>query len=150
MPKESRIGNFFQLPSAERWFALRALAVVSAVRLGLATLPFRVVHGVVRHRSERALRQARLCAPSERLSTSRVVWAVRAASARVPGSTCLTRALAAQLLLARQGHPSEIGIGVIRGGEDAFAAHAWLTCDGAELGTAERERYTPIATFAIR
>ncbi len=142
--------TFFQLPSDERRLFLQALGVVSAVRIGLWVLPFRVLHGWVYARSKRALRRAGPERQASSMPTERIVWLVQAASARVPQATCLTRALAAQFLLAEQGHPSEVSIGVTVGEEKAFAAHAWLTCDGAELGTVEGERYTPITSFAVR
>lgn len=60
---------------------------------------------------------------------ARIVWAVRRAAQVVPGASCLTQALAAQVMLARRGWASALVIGVDRGG-DAFAAHAWLEIDG--------------------
>lgn len=49
----------------------------------------------------------------------------------VPGATCLTQAIALHVLLERQGHRSQIEIGVAREGNEAtFAAHAWVTCEG--------------------
>ena len=146
----SNVRSFLRLTPAERAFFLRALMVVGVVRLGLTVLPFRKVHRVVCRRSERALHRARSLPGNASLTTERIVWIVQAASARVPHATCLTRALAAQWLLAERGHPSEVSIGVARAESEAFAAHAWLTCEGAELGTAERDRYTPIATIAVR
>ena len=47
------------------------------------------------------------------------------------GGTCLVRALALQRLLARNGHISELRIGVTNSG-GSFEAHAWLI-DGDEI-----------------
>ena len=146
-----RIRRFLQLSPGERVLCVRALGVVSAIRIGLWVLPYRMLHRWVFARSERALHRAQSegmahAAPS----TARIVWLVQAASARVPQATCLIRALAAQYLLARHGYPSDVSIGVAGGGEASFAAHAWLTCDGAELGAVEGENYTPITSFAVR
>lgn len=55
----------------------------------------------------------------------------------VPGASCLTQALALQWLLARAGHRCDLQIGVRRGGDGRFAAHAWVTCnDRVVLGAA--------------
>ena len=62
-------------------------------------------------------------------------------------STCLTRALACRLMLARRGEPSVVRLGVAKDG-DAFAAHAWLE-SGAEIltGADGHERFAVIASF---
>ena len=146
-----RLGHFLRLSSEERRLFVRAVVVVGLIRVGLWALPYRALQRWIHARSELALRRARseADAPSS-LSTARIVWVVQAASARVPEATCLPRALAAQYLLAQCGHPSEVSIGVQGGGDEDFAAHAWLTCEGAELGTVEGEAYTPITSFAVR
>ena len=56
----------------------------------------------------------------------RLVWAIRAASQVVPGSNCLSTALAGQFMCARAGYRTQIRIGVASGSEDNFRAHAWL------------------------
>ena len=61
-----------------------------------------------------------------------VRWAVANAAARLPGSTCLTSALAAHLMLTRRGGEAVVRFGVAppaaRGGTPRF--HAWVECDG--------------------
>lgn len=62
---------------------------------------------------------------------ARIAWAVEAASRRVPlADRCLPRALVAQAMLNRRGHPAEVHLGVARPGGQ-FTAHAWTTADGA-------------------
>src|SRR5438309_451978 len=64
----------------------------------------------------------------------RVVWAVVVASRYVPMSTCLTQALAAQVLLARRGYSAHLHIGVAKEGAEAkLKAHAWVESDGKVL-----------------
>ena len=74
----------------------------------------------------------------------RVVWAVVVASRYVPMSTCLTQALAAQVLLARRGYSAHLHIGVAKEGAEAkLKAHAWVESDGKVLiGGSEPGRYT--------
>jgi hypothetical protein len=73
---------------------------------------------------------------------------VRLSSRYVPKATCLTRAIAAQILLNRAGLPNELHIGVARGA--AFDAHAWIECEGQVLvGMSERHGdYSRILTIA--
>ena len=59
------------------------------------------------------------------------------ASAFVPGSACLSRAVCLQWLLARSGHASILHVGVRREAEGSIAAHAWVTCGGAVVLGAE-------------
>ena len=60
---------------------------------------------------------------------------------------CLASAFALQRLLSREGHASELHIGVARDGA-GFAAHAWLTSAGRILvGEEEREAYKPLVAW---
>jgi hypothetical protein len=68
--------------------------------------------------------------PPADLPATRVAWAVRAASRRIPGASCLTQAVAARLLLARYGHHALLRIGVRRDERGGFEAHAWAEVDG--------------------
>lgn len=82
------------------------------------------------------------------LEIERLVWAGRAAARRTPFATCLSSALALQRLLARNGHDSELHIGVA-GKAGEFAAHAWLERDGRILiGEEERHRYTRLVSWS--
>jgi hypothetical protein len=65
-------------------------------------------------------------------AVDRLAWAVEVASRRIPGTTCLCRALALQRLLAKNGHRSELRIGVEKD-NDGFGAHAWLVHSGQVL-----------------
>ena len=77
----------------------------------------------------------------------RVVWSVQAVARRLPGCTCLVSAIALQRLLSRQGHTSELHVGVARLGE-RFAAHAWVTRDGELLiGETDGETYVPLMAW---
>jgi type II secretory pathway component PulM len=114
---------------------LRVLAsagvVVVLVRLSLWLLPSRVLLRLVLRRVARAPTAAALT--SEMKTIAR---AVRSASRRVPSASCLTQALATQVLLARAGHASELRIGVAREeGEEGegLLAHAWVEVAGQVL-----------------
>jgi Transglutaminase-like superfamily len=118
----SPLRKFWRLPSGERRLLVGAVALVTVVRIGVSLWGFR--------RLRRAL--ARLSRPRAAvpLPPERIEWAVRAAAQRVPGArSCLVQALAAEMLLARHGHVSQLRIGIARV-DSGIAAHAWLERGG--------------------
>jgi hypothetical protein len=131
--------RFAALNPQDRNLLLRALFLVAAVRTGLFLLPFRTV----KRMTEIARRRAATVH-----SAGRCAWAVRAASRYVPGATCLTQALAAQVLLTESGYDSRIEIGVAKDEHRRFRAHAWVVCgDDIVIGGAEAYRYVPLAAW---
>jgi hypothetical protein len=79
-------------------------------------------------------------------SPERIAWAIAAASQFVPGSTCLTQAVAAHLLLRRSGWLATLCLGVLRGPLDGFQAHAWVESQGRVLiGQGFSEGFTRLA-----
>lgn len=120
---------------------MRAWLAVAAYRLALSTLPFRWV---------RSLSTFRARPSGVRTGSSPdladLTWAVSVVSRRVPRATCLTQALALQALLAREGRPAELQIGVAKAADGAFEAHAWLESEGrVVIGGGDVERFTPLA-----
>ena len=141
------LARFIALSPAERHLIVAAAGLLAAIRVGLWLLPFRSVHGAIRtlgHRSR--VRNERGTLPVER-----IVWAVGAADQLVPWTTCLVRALAAQALLARRGHASQLRLGVAGGSGRTFEAHAWLERDGRVLiGGPVEPRYVPLPALDPR
>jgi hypothetical protein len=119
--------TFVSLPRAERRLILRTLPLVAAIRVALWVAPLRRVGRMIR-----ACERLPFSVPSD-LPVSRLEWAVRAASRRVPMASCLTQALALQFLLARSGRSSEIHIGVKKDAQAGFQSHAWVECEGRML-----------------
>lgn len=129
------------VPSRRRLGVLaRALPTVAVVRAALWLLPYdrwtRVVRAIRRRADGSVARGA---------SVEDVTWGVRRASRFVPGATCLTRALSAQVLLSHAGHASELRIGVRREADGALHAHAWLEGkDGILIGGRERDDFATL------
>lgn len=133
--------KFARSSAVERRLLLQAFVVVPAVRLGLWLLPFRVVHRLVRDRRV----SGRTAVPAER-----IVWAVTAASARVPRATCLTQALAASVLLPRYGHDATLRVGVAKDEDGRLRAHAWLESGGTTiLGEPEPGAFQALPPVAL-
>ena len=80
-------------------------------------------------------------------AADRVVWSVKVASRKMPGVTCLCRALALQRLLGKYGHDSELMIGVEKH-NDRFGAHAWLVHnDQILIGDSQLGKYELLAAW---
>jgi hypothetical protein len=110
--------------------------------VALWIFPFRELQRVISSRGRLPL------AVSPDVPVGRLVWAVRAASRRIPAASCLTQSLALHCLLSSAGHHSEVRIGVGKDMEGRFAAHAWVECAGQPLlsGPEEVERYVQLLT----
>lgn len=102
--------------------------VVILVRVALWVLPPRAVLRFAMARVARARRPE-----SMTHTVRRIAWAVRTASRPIPGATCLTQALATQILLAASDYPSTLRIGVARDHLRRPTAHAWVEVCGKVL-----------------
>lgn len=135
-----RLHEFAQLPVDRRQRLLVALRLLWLVRTGLWMVSFQRLRTRLA-RMETDDRERGAGAPLDEL-----VWCIEAASRYVPAATCLTRSMAAQILLRRNGHASTLWIGVARGSCGALEAHAWVECDGrVVVGEVENlGRFTPL------
>jgi len=71
---------------------------------------------------------------------NRVRWAVMVARQYTPMATCLTQALTAYQLLNKMNYTSKVKIGVGKGSDGEFEAHAWLEIDDRIIiGESEKE-----------
>src|SRR5687768_9111017 len=110
--------GFFKNSMADQSLLMKALAVVCCVRLGLWVLPFRTMRALVARSTSNELEfnSPRLHdennPPQDRKLAKSIASAVRRSSHYVPAASCLTQALATQILLARRGQISSLRIGV--------------------------------------
>jgi hypothetical protein len=131
----------------ERRLLAEAVLVVTVVRVGLSLCPFRLVHGAIASvlrllHSRTTFSTSR---STSRFAPERVMWAVTAVAARVPGASCLTQALAATLLLVRYGHAGTLRVGVAKNDDGTLRAHAWLESEGRTiLGEPAEGAFTPL------
>jgi hypothetical protein len=137
----ARLRKFLVLDWQERCLLLHTLFLVVSLRAALGLLPFKQVsellaRGGMRHRARR------------NVSKARVISAIRVASAFVPGSTCLTQALAAKYQLERVGLNTQLHFGVAKE-NGRLLAHAWLQCDGEVIiGGEIAPRFAPLRAFS--
>lgn len=140
-----RFAQLVALPVAEQSALLLSLLLVAHVRLALYVLPSRVSVRLVRRLAETDT----VDAPDGRVSAAHVAWAVNAASRVVPNATCLTQAVAGQLLFRRYGYASKLCLGVARPTKGEFYAHAWIERDGRILvGGAQSTEFTRLPSLA--
>jgi hypothetical protein len=134
-----RLAKFVRLSTAEQFLLLRTVFLVTAIRVGLWVLPFRVVQRFTFRKQK--IKQTPY-------SVEQIIWAVRATSRYVPRATCLTQAMAAQTLLLRAGYNPKVKIGVAKNEKKLFEAHAWLVLgDQVLIGGTEVERYTALTVL---
>lgn len=115
------------LSRAERGLLVAAVWRIALVRVALWVLPSGwIVRYVTRLSAKGAVRHR----PSGRIEG--ILWAVAAASRRIPDASCLTQAIVALLLLRRHGYSAQFCVGVAHDA-GGFRAHAWLERDGRVL-----------------
>ena len=72
----------------------------------------------------------------------RLDWSIATAGNNVPWrSDCLVRCLAADAMLKKHGLTPEFHIGVAKTGNDPFAAHAWIYCQGLPVAGGDGEGF---------
>jgi hypothetical protein len=115
--------RFRALDASDRWLTIEAAMLMATIQVGFRTLSYGMLRralAIVKRRS------------GFRHSQSRIGWAVNAVGRRLPGRTCLSEALAADVMLGRRGYASRVRLGIRKtgGSSDAREAHAWVECGG--------------------
>jgi hypothetical protein len=134
--------KYRRLPAADRRLLVMSALLLGAVRLGLWLLPFQTVRRLLASMTG----VTTTLHDTEQTSIERIAWAVAEASQSIPRATCLTQALAMQVLLGWQGHAARLCIGVARSDIGQFQAHAWVECQGRVVigGADAPSRFTPL------
>lgn len=146
-----RLGSFVRLAPEERALTLRSHWWLLAARVALRLVPFVSLRRFIESRRARGARRADDWPAAVRRGMIR-------AARSLPGSTCLARALAAELLLRTGGHPARLTIGVAAtqpmpgatAGTRALPldAHAWVESGGVVVaGEGELNQYTALVQF---
>ena len=140
-----RLRKFFLLPAIEKLLMIEAAFLLVTMELGKRILPFRTLRRLLPQATDGSAELPR----ADHTSPEMIAWAIGAASRWTPGvRSCLTQALATQILLTRRNHTARLHIGVTRGERGQFQAHAWIESGGkALIGGLGLERYTPLAVL---
>jgi len=89
----TRLRKLLSVSAPDRYLLVGAVFLCGAIRVGLWLLPLRAFQRALCRISQRSDRLGR----EDQISPERIAWAVDVASRFVPGSTCLTGALATQV-----------------------------------------------------
>ena len=113
--------KFFRRSPAEQWLLLKTLLLVAAIRTGLFVIPYRTLRRIL----ARIMRRRPVDRRS-RASIELIASCVGTASRYVPRATCLTQALAAQLLMPAGdiGRSSASALRATAGGRST-RTHGW-------------------------
>jgi hypothetical protein len=137
--------KFFFLNPRDRSLLLTSIGCLWAVRLGLWLLPLQTVRRLMAKLSPPKPLSSKETPPD----LERITWAITVASRYVPAATCLTQALAGQILLAQHGEPALLQIGVAKNEAGKLEAHAWVESrDRIVIGDLEElSRYTRLPSL---
>ena len=125
-------------------FRLLAIVGLTQLVLGAAVRVARVAALAAAIRRQRGRAQWIVGAPDERIA-----WAIEVVGRRLPGiSTCLVRALAADLFLTTAARPGHVRIGVRRTAAGELQSHAWFEREARILvGAAGADDYVQFTTL---
>lgn len=121
-----RLIEYLRLCRRHPRLGVTASVAVVLARLALWLLPFSFLRRLAASRRG----EESASANTHGARRLRIASAVRIVSHLVPAATCLTQALAAQALLRLRGDWANLCLGVTRGDQGEFKAHAWLEANG--------------------
>jgi hypothetical protein len=130
-----RLASLRRLSAAERRTLAAAWLLLVIMPVLLRVLPLRRVLTLTRPRG------------GPQLPPQRVARLVEIAARRIPSARCLPVAIVTAWLLARQGTPATLRIGVARHAA-GLTAHAWLEYGGVPL-LDDVGDFTPILAVAV-
>jgi hypothetical protein len=137
MSKIKRINKFRSLPFKEKLLFVESLFLLIALRLGLSLFSFKALLNLLEK-----VRQK----PDEKIlkqhAIDRMAWIINVSSRYLPFSTCLTKALTLQILLARKGLPYSLHIGISKTNGGKLKAHAWLKSEGRIVYLEDLSKYS--------
>lgn len=130
--------KFARLTVAEQRLLVKATFLLAVIRLGLWLIPYQTLRRRLEALKRVRGRPTRAACPS----VDEIARAVTVGSRWVPRATCLSQALAAQVLLVRNDHPAQLRVGFARAEEGELQGHAWLESGGAVVvGDRDLDRY---------
>lgn len=122
----NRLRKFLALPFKDQKLLTQSLFLLAAIRTSLWLFPFAWINKLV-SRLELRESNAELL---DWIAIDEIVLSVRAGSRLVPFATCLTQALATQVLLRMKGQDSRVRFGVDKDEHNGLIAHAWVEING--------------------
>jgi hypothetical protein len=145
----AHLRRFLRLSTTELWLLVKATLLLEVIKLGMQLLPFRALRRLLDRVAGTPAGWRHTNYTSVDPSVDKIAWIVEMASRRTPGAkSCLTQALAAQVMLTRRGYPSRLHLGVAKGERGQFKAHAWVESEGkVVMGGSELGGFTPLTVL---
>ena len=142
-PVSTRAVKFLRLPLSSKVLLLEDWITLGLSRGMVLTLPFRWIAPGLRARLSGSAQD------SGQAQDRTVGWALRVASKYTPWkSNCLAQAIAAKRMLHRRQLPSTLFLGVRKGEQDEFEAHAWIDFGPITLtGGNDQAGYSVVSSF---
>jgi len=136
------VRRYFSFPARRRKLLRQSLLVCGTLRVLLGRLSLKTILTFLADRQKNSVRATQ----AKEVDKDEILWSVRAVSRRLPGTTCLLRAIAAKYLLELYGIESRLCIGVRKEDGTSLSAHAWITIESEiVLGRVEDlDKYTPL------
>jgi hypothetical protein len=140
-----KIYRLLRLPLAGKFLLLRALLLITAIRLGLRFVPFVKLKAWVESIGNQPAKR------QQYFTVHGVTWAVNWAARLTPGGAkCLAKAWTTQILMHQQGYPVDLKIGVAKADAGRLKAHAWIEIEGQVImgWLPDLERYKALGDAA--
>ena len=138
--------KFLKLPLPEKVLYAEALPVVMLMGLVVRLVPFRFL----RKSLVKRLSVDTTPRPADLAEIQKIVRSVDFFSRFHPFASCLTKSLSALLLIKFNGEHAILKIGVAKGEDETFKAHAWLESNGRIImgQVSPKTRYTALDSFS--
>ncbi len=137
--------KYFYLSLSDKGLLVKSAFLVIAIRLGLSLFSFKRILKLVdiENNNFSGIKN------KNRVSLDRITWSVETCGRYIPKTTCLIKALTAQVLLTRYGYQSKLHIGVAKNGDKNLDAHAWVESQGNILigNLKDLSKFAPLSTL---
>lgn len=142
-----KLRKLWQMSMNDRLLLVETTLLLSAIRLSLWLLPFRIWRPM--------LEEPNAPAPTvlPKLPIGKIAWAVNLVSSQMPGGVkCLAKALATHILMSKYGHTPKFKIGVAKGEQGKLDAHAWIENPEGKIVVGwlhDLSRYLPLPSLQM-
>ena len=135
-----RIKNFHQLTGPEKQILFLAWRRLWQVRISLWFGSYKQTRSRIEDKINSSATK-----PNKSVSADGIAYLVTVVSRWVPSATCLTQALVGEWMLKEAGFNTSLHIGIKKGEDKEFEAHAWIELNGEKLlGGTVAEGFKPI------
>lgn len=140
--------KFISLSRSEQLILLRSSILITAIVLSLRIFSLFTVRRLL----AKIYQPANDFQESDQFEIEKIVTAVKIVSRYIPKAKCLPQALAAQVLLERQGYSTQLYIGVAKHSGEQILAHAWVKSKGQIVigGSESSSHYIPIPLSLVK